>query len=573
MRVPLDTLFPAAHRWLQVLHLEHVLEFKSATKVMLMLSCLISLGFSVSWLLDIAQLTCFATSPWTREGVGSWTCLHQLVGGIILLFMFRHSAMALAYYDEDGDALRQRKERSLSELEKQCGDVLVRATSQAKQLCGMLSADLDEKVNEHVGRLQTILGKIEHDADPEAQRIYERLVIQMAHHLHNLRKPAIEHFEKLIALSGQAQFLQDALDRERHQSMVELLSGKHGLPRTETVHSDPELGVLSGRFGRSDDGLHLWVFGCCHPHHGRAAREPQKNNSVDLKFCLPTEADLQNELRELSPEERRKSPEKVVLRPMRLVLRWFGKIEPEKDGGFCGGSAKRPLVWETDQREWYDQLEAVFTHLRNSPFYRCMLFGIVASVGFFAFYWHMTGTLISLLRNGDCHGLTSISCISALFRQVFGLCAMACYAASLVVVVWNVERLDAVLQVQEEIHDLEDFKRQVDHLNANVLSDEDSSVSMMQTIEQHLAEQKRLVVAFINDSWGGTVQLSKYDHLAAELEGALATSRSGGGQRPGGFWRSVSAASASARKYTPLPGAGGSAAALVAAGRGRQGGA
>ncbi|CAE8629797.1 unnamed protein product [Polarella glacialis] len=61
---------------------------------------------------------------------------------------------------------------------------------------------------------------------------------------------------------------------------------------------------------------------------------------------------------------------------------------------------------------------------------------------------------------------------------------MVCYFISLGVVLWNVERLDAVLQVSEEIEELQDFKHQIDHLNAHDLSEEDSSVSMLQTVEK-----------------------------------------------------------------------------------------
>merc|ERR1712007_299499 len=102
----------------------------------------------------------------------------------------------------------------------------------------------------------------------------------------------------------------------------------------------------------------------------------------------------------------------------------------------------------------------------------------------------MLGTISLLLRKGQCKGLVFISCVGAWVRYFSGLCAMACYVTSLAVVLWNIERLDAVLTVQEDIHEFEDFKRQIDHLNAQVLADEDSNVSMIQSIETHLSEQK-----------------------------------------------------------------------------------
>mmetsp|Transcript_70405 Transcript_70405/g.205920 ORF Transcript_70405/g.205920 Transcript_70405/m.205920 type:complete len:568 (-) Transcript_70405:91-1794(-) len=567
MRLPLEQLCPMAHRWLQVLHLDHLVEVSSATKAMLMLSCVLSLGFGAAWISDILRLSCFTGHPWTTEGVGKYTCCYELVGGVVLIVMAKHSLMALAYFDEADDGLRQAKERCLAELERQCSTVLRRATGQAKQLVGMLSADLEEKVNDHVGRMQTILGRIENDSDPQAQEVYTQLASSMAHHLHNLRRPAIEHFKKLISLSGQARFLEEVLERERHESMVQLLTGKAtGMPRTETVHGELEVGLLfGGLVGRIRHG---WGACACCCQAGGSRPQLQRRSSVELKFNLPTEADLQEELREPSPEERRRSPEKVVLRPMRLVLQWFEKIEPDPEGGGAsraGSPAARGqgFNWGAPEREICEQLEEVVLHLRRSPVYRCMLMGIVASLFFFSFYWQTAGQVLQLLRDGSCPGPVAVSCLGAFIRKVFGLCAMGCYAISLTIVLWNVERLDAVLQVQEEIHDIEDFKRHIDRLNMQLLAEDDSNISMIQTIERHLAEQKRLVVAFYNDCWGGTVQLARVQQLASELEHALAAGRSAGLRERAG--RLLKGARGSVRSYLSVNGE-----TLV---KGRQGGA
>uniref|UniRef100_A0A7S1L535 Uncharacterized protein n=1 Tax=Alexandrium catenella TaxID=2925 RepID=A0A7S1L535_ALECA len=551
MRLPLDHFCPTAHRWLQVLHLDHLVEVNSATKAMLMVSSVISVGFSFGWLSDILQLTCFTGHPWTDEGIGQYTCLYKFLGGLVLLVMAKHSLIAWAYFDETDDGLRLKKERCLGELERQCGTVLRRATKQAKQLVGLLSADLEEKVNDHVARMQTILGRIEHDQDPQAQQLYERLATSMAHHLHGLRQPAIEHFRKLVALSGQARFLEEVLERERHESMVGLLTGKAtGLPRTETGHSDLEVSLLlGGLVGHIHRG---WTAACCCCSTG-AAGPLQRRSSVELKFSLPTEADLQEELREPTPEERKRSPEQVVLRPMRLVLRWFEKIVPDHEAAArspASAASGSAVDWGAPEREVCEQLAEVLLHLRRSPVYRCMLLGILASIAFFVFYWQTAGQVVGLLRAGSCRGPESVSCVGAFLRKVFGLCGMGCYAVSLTVVLWNVERLDAVLQVQEEIHEIEDFKRQIDRLNTQLLAEDDSNISMIQTIERQLAAQKRLVAAFYNDCWGGTVQLSRFEQLASELESALSKGRSLR-ERAGQLWKCTGG---SARSYLPVSG-------------------
>ncbi|CAE7315664.1 Rpf2, partial [Symbiodinium pilosum] len=109
-----------------------------------------------------------------------------------------------------------------------------------------------------------------------------------------------------------------------------------------------------------------------------------------------------------------------------------------------------------------------------------------------------------------------------LVRVIVVMAGMICYAASLVVVLWNIDRLDAVLQVSEELHELSDFKHQIDTLNANDLADEDSDISMLQVVERSLASQKRIVAEFFNNAWGDNLDdINIFKHLIVELQDAL----------------------------------------------------
>jgi len=549
LKVPLDKIWPTGHRWLVVLHMDHLLEIKSNVRLMLLLSCAISWGYCISWLLDIVQLTCFTVAPWKEEGIGKWSCIVYLFGGIALAFMGQHSAMALAYYDEGGEELRERKERYLNEMQKQTADVLTRATGQAQKLCGLLSTDLGEKVNEHVFRMRTILQKIEKDRNPQAKRIYDDLVFQMASHLHSLRQPAMTHFETLIKLSGQTYILECALKQLRHESMVQLLTGKtSGVPRTSTVHSDTEegvMGMLDGVIGQHRSLHDALCCGCCHPGPAQVSgpQALQRATSVDTYFTVPNEHDMQEQLRPLTVEEQKKQPEKVVLQPLHLVLRWFEKIAPKQQPEATStlrprpGSASPLSPVMEEARDAAGQVREVVRHLRRSPFYRCLLLGICCSIALFCFYAHMLGVCFDVMKKGECHGQLIFACFFALMRKLFGMCAMVCYAGSLGVVLWNVDRLDSVLQVQDEIHELEDFKRQIDQLNAHDLAEEESGVSIIQNVEKALAQQKMLVAAFFNSCWGESVPLSEFEHLAQDLETALHPNRRrglGGGCLGGG---------------------------------------
>lgn len=106
----------------------------------------------------------------------------------------------------------------------------------------------------------------------------------------------------------------------------------------------------------------------------------RSNSRMDRLLHQPSRGDLQEELRMLTDEERRNYPEKVVLKPLRLVLRWFEKMEakPMSEGAASPSGVKQRLYTSP-----YEQLAAVCKHLRKSPFYRQILVGIVFSIGFF----------------------------------------------------------------------------------------------------------------------------------------------------------------------------------------------
>merc|ERR1711972_575030 len=156
---------------------------------------------------------------------------------------------------------------------------------------------------------------------------------------------------------------------------------------------------------------------------------------------------------------------------------------------------------------------------------RCMVLGVFFSLTLFLFYWHMFDVCVTVLKQGQCHGNLVVPCVLALFRKIFGMAAMLCYAVSLSTVLWNIDRLDAVLQVQDEIHELQDFKHQIDHLNAHELTDEDSGVSIIQAVEKALTKQKALVARFFNNAFGESVPTSAFETLAADLEEALDPNR------------------------------------------------
>lgn len=109
MHVPLETIWPSGYRWLQMAHMEHLLDI-TGIRLMLLIACGISLLFGITWIMDVVELKCLQTSPWGEDEIGQYACLVKLLGGCMLLLMFRHAAVALAYYDEDSDRMQQKKD-------------------------------------------------------------------------------------------------------------------------------------------------------------------------------------------------------------------------------------------------------------------------------------------------------------------------------------------------------------------------------------------------------------------------------------------------------------------------------
>ncbi|CAK9031391.1 unnamed protein product [Durusdinium trenchii] len=114
--------------------------------------------------------------------------------------------------------------------------------------------------------------------------------------------------------------------------MTELLTvtsnskGRMNVPRTQTAHDDPEMALLLG--SQIVQGSLRWCACCYQRKSETATSQARRTTSFDQTFSLPSHDDMADELREPTPDEMRRSPEAVVLRPVKLVLKWFEKIEP-----------------------------------------------------------------------------------------------------------------------------------------------------------------------------------------------------------------------------------------------------
>lgn len=541
-----EELCPDFYRLLKLLGLEHIVQLKGTVRIVLFLCCIISLGFSGIWIADIVQFTCFNSTPWTDEGLAQYTCLYQGVGSLVFLVMFKDSFAALCYYDDAGEELREQKKQMLCELKQQVSDVLARATKRASELCGLLSVELGREVECYIGLLKQIL-RILQNTDPESA-LNERLLIAMSRHLHDLRRPALFHFHKLIKLTGNDNdFLKDALRKEHGQSMVQLLVGcRAGDPRTDALPRTETLDVEGREFFRALVPFQLQgstgsclKFCCCY-RRSRQPRLARASTSMVMTLGVPERQSLQSELRDLTPEEKERSPQLVVLKPVNLVLKWFSLLNsklPDSSTDFKTGFSTAKDVDASMQGQGIGEhidtlgkqsrIERVLYHLQNSPKYRSFLLGTFFCAAYTLFYAHMCHKLIDMLLAGECKSLVFLECIGALFRKVFGLCCMACYVWSMIMVIWNIDHLDAVLDLHMEMQELQDFKEEIEKLNAHAFTQGRNRVSMIQDIAQCLYSKKHIVDEFVKTTYGDRVPLSRFEELVRQLEGERNTLQTG----------------------------------------------
>jgi hypothetical protein len=509
------TCFPDFYRALKFLHVEHVLSLRSRFQVVLSLSCVISLVFMLVWASDIWNMTCFRRSPWTEEGLARFTCLYQFIGCIVFLFMFRHAVVALCYYDDEHEELRQKKQRILVELRQQCNEVLARATKRASALCDALAERLGSEIKVHVKNMRTILqafGK----SYPNESTLYEELVVAMATHLHDLRQPALQQFSRLIEISGDHLLIEN-LSQEHRQSMIELLaeSGPDGMPLKSS---------LTGRAGTvvdDDSGFGIghipattWLSAMLEARmpsfFGPATRNSAPTHQLKMGLST-TEEKVFWEKHRLTSSDRKHSPELVVLRPVRLVLAWLSQVqsvpvEPPVSSTIVGSTIVAKPVRE----------------LRDSKMCRHFVIGILFCTFYLIFYAITAREVAVLLSEGGCQ-YNEISCSAAFGRKLFGLCAMACYVMSMSMVVYNIDRVDKVLQATQELRDMEDFKHEIDQLNTHAFATKDGGkdgaprLTMLTEIADLLDAKKIVVEQFMQANLGGQISQRKYQELLLEL--------------------------------------------------------
>merc|ERR1719235_1080093 len=97
------------------------------------------------------------------------------------------------------------------------------------------------------------------------------------------------------------------------------------------------------------------------------------------------------------------------------------------------------------------------------------------------------------------------------------LCFSA-YVISVAFIMYSIKRVDDVVFERAELHNLTDFKKNIDDLNTHVFSSADQENQMLKDVQDHLNKPATLIGNFVRKLSRGEVPPAEYDSLAKAIE-------------------------------------------------------
>eukprot|EP00929_Paragymnodinium_shiwhaense_P087175 TRINITY_DN47454_c0_g1_i1.p1 TRINITY_DN47454_c0_g1~~TRINITY_DN47454_c0_g1_i1.p1 ORF type:complete len:665 (-),score=163.12 TRINITY_DN47454_c0_g1_i1:231-2225(-) len=480
--LPVEHYFPDVYRALQVMHLDHICVISGRLHIAIWGCLLLSLGFSIFWLSNVFQGTCltdmFASDHCKApgmDGFAKFICLYRLLGSVVFLIMSFEMIAVLSNFDSDPDGeLCSKKMREIGELKRQCSDVLQRAQGQASELCDALSQAMKQQLNATIGYMQNILKR----CGKESKESHDAMAKVMSKHLFDLRRPALSHVDKIMELAGSAgtgsaTALKRALAMETQQSTLQML-----LPDV-AAHALPKLDPPD----EADD------------------HDPENAGGWTAADYIPNAA-VAKLLQELSP----KDPADKVLLPVCLVMKWLNLLDV--DDAKAG-----------DVSPMMDHLTATF-RFPKTPLAKRIYLGLFTACFFIMFYVVVITKVLRRWINGGC-GSEYFQCTMQIIKHLFIGIFMVCFVYCLVILLMNLGKLDTVFQVRVELRKLEDFKRQIDGLNAHALAETNEEKEMLQQVQARLTKPCELVDTFVQKFIEGPVTPDMYRRLVTDLQTAL----------------------------------------------------
>jgi len=154
---------------------------------------------------------------------------------------------------------------------------------------------------------------------------------------------------------------------------------------------------------------------------------------------------------------------------------------------------------------------------------RWFIAGAVFCSFYMLFYAFTANEVLILLNEGECE-YNEVACMSAFVRKCLGLAAMAFYIFAMTEVLKNIQKIDSVIWAQEEIHDMEDFKHEIDQLNTHTFNQKEGGadsaprLTMLSEIAERLEKSRDIFEEHYNNAYGHSINIGKYKELLDSLK-------------------------------------------------------
>jgi len=528
---------PNLFRLLRLANMEHLAEPRGFVQLVLLFGLFLSVCFGIGWISDVVQLYCLQPLPWNKENksLRYASCVWELFGGILFWRNASDMAFVLAFYDDAGQHVLQKKRKILHHLMKQCKETLDEVRLVMENMQHKRVDDVQSIIDQHfVDQTEVLVDLRNKFRDPnragcwqsnEAEEVFQLLVLQMAEYLDEPNKLAISFWNlaprdwRVVNENSQSWSTVAEQEAERVETIVQhLLSAKDLEDQEQRVIGAIQYNQFMGRrFSEWMQLLLARILGClcCGPASLCWCIHIPMRSGRDTGMVHVDDADgyfaaTGGEL----PEEQMSTGE-FVLRPIRKALDMFNNIEiadrdTKDDDNQAECNAMNGLYGigecpEFDDKHtegyprtvrcgclWFRLLSRV--HVR-------LLLGVVATFIFLLIYAWIARKLVNdIFIRGDSVCRKNIQemwpCEVALVRKCLGVLALFTYLAIVAFVLRRFDRFDTVLQVELDIMELQDFKMDIEALESELQGVAEDAGFVLDEVMHRLQRRSRIIQTF-----------------------------------------------------------------------------
>jgi len=538
----------SSSRWLDAMGYGQVLEVRNFTHMVLWSSAFVALSFAMFWCVDVVTMECFG-----RQNRGCWMCVFEGIGVFIFFAGFRDSVQMIAHFDDSNQKVLKEKRKIMEELQLDSSQVLETAKSNVDGLRGQVVEQLQGKMTSYCKEVFTVIFPklvqvLQAPPLPGGATFDEKVqvVCTLAEILRaNLEEVSVlaavmyadvlaDHAELCRQLPGPddvvgALLLWDAwvqesfpqLDKDSNQSNTVQLNFNL-IPKSPSLNKGSSVGAVLS------EALHQklpvnWRMGTGggEPSSSDASNSHRTDNlSAVLGFqALQPVDDL------LNLPARLERWQNTILgkadSTIRAKKRRFGCGRAPWRGGCtcciphacsvsghvvsclcCGADCCPCQSGATYPKR--GSFFCLFWFQIHSRLQERLLLGLLWALTYISLY----GTVViqdwsyyqemcasSAKKHTKPSGIFEYDCLAGVIRHVVSLLMMVAYIPCILVCLWNVERLDKVLETIETIWQLEDVNKAVSKFNRQMVEIDDQ-IYLLQAIGDRVFARADMVMNF-----------------------------------------------------------------------------